>query len=395
MGKLADPLACVLGNLDLVRPLTDAGIACVVPAGRGIVSHSRFARQVIDLPDETPEGSVQALVGFGRSRSEAPVLFYQSDADLMFVSRHRAPLSAGLRFAIAAPELVESLTDKQRWLHLAERLQLPVPASVALDPLQEPPPGLPFPLVLKLASHAEGARLVPGSHAKAILVRDEKDLRRHWPAVQAAGVTVIAQEWIAGPESAVESYHVYIDAGGTRVAEFTGRKIRTYPRRFGASTALEVVAIPDVEGLGREVVERIDLTGVAKVDMKRDPSGRLWLLEVNARFSLWHHLGSAAGVNIPALVWADVTGRPRPAVSRPRRSTWWNVDDLRAGPAHGLGALATLRFAARATVRSGLAWDDPGPLLHGVTARLRDRVARGIRAVEPSRRCAGGAKRSG
>jgi D-aspartate ligase len=388
VGNLADPLACVLGNLDLVRPLTNAGIACVVPAGRGIVSHSRLARQVIDLPDETPEGIVQALVEFGRSRSEAPVLFYQSDADLMLVSRHRAPLSTGLRFAIAPPELVESLTDKQRWLDLAERLHLPVPASVALDPLEEPPPGLSFPLVLKLASHAEGARLVPGSHVKAILARDEEDLRRHWPAVQAAGVTVIAQEWISGPESAVESYHAYIDVAGERVADFTGRKIRTYPRRFGASTAIEVTEIPDAEALGREVVDRIGLTGVVKVDMKRDASGRLWLLEVNARFSLWHHVGAAAGVNIPALVWADVTGRTRPAVFRPRHATWWSVDDLRAGPAHGLGALATLRFAAAATVRSGLAWDDPGPLLHGVTARIRDRVARGIRATESTRRYA-------
>ena len=389
MGNLADPLACVLGNLDLVRPLTNAGIACVVPAGRGIVSHSRFARHVIELPDDTPEGIVRSVVDFGRSRSEPPVLFYQSDADLMLVSRHRAALSQGLRFAIASPELVETLTDKQRWLDLAERLQLPVPASVALDPRKPPPPALRYPLVLKLASHAEGRRLVPGSHAKAILVRDREDLFLRWPAIEAAGDTVIAQEWIAGPESAVESYHVYIDAAGRRVADFTGRKIRTYPRRFGTSTALEVTEIPDVQALGREVAERIGLTGVAKLDMKRDPAGRLWLLEVNARFSLWHHLGAAAGTNIPALVWADLAGRPRPAIrQRPRRATWWSVDDLRAGPAHGLGALATLRFAATATVRSGLAWDDPGPLLHGVTARVRREIARGLRAMELSRRWA-------
>jgi D-aspartate ligase len=136
-------------------------------------------------------------------------------------------------------------------------------------------------------------------------------------------------------------------------------------------------------------VGRIGLTGVAKLDMKRDPAGRLWLLEVNARFSLWHHLGAAAGINIPAIVWADLAGRPRPALNqRAGRKTWWSVNDLRAGPAHGLGALATLRFAATATVRSGLAWDDPGPLLHGVTARVRREVARGLRALEPSRRWA-------
>lgn len=389
MGNLADPVATVLGNLDLVRPLSRAGIACAVPAGRGIVSHSRLVRHVLDLPEGDPHALVQALADFGRSRREPPVLFFQSDPDLMLVSRHRAALSDSFRFSIGAPELVEQLTDKQRWLELAEAHHLPVPPSVALDPAVDPPSDLPYPLVLKLASHAEGRSLALGSHAKALAVRHADDLRRHWPAAQAAGATLIAQAWIPGPESAVESYHVYVDPAGDRVAEFTGRKIRTYPRRFGASTALEVTEIPDVRALGRELVERIGLTGVAKLDLKRDPDGRLWLLEVNARFSLWHHLGAAAGVNIPALVFADLTGRPRPATCRtPKRATWWSVDDLRAGRAHGLGALEILRFAAMATVRSGMAWDDPGPMLHGLVARARDGLEPSMRARELGRRCA-------
>jgi predicted ATP-grasp superfamily ATP-dependent carboligase len=307
----------------------------------------------------------------------------------MLVSRHRAALSEAFRIPIGAPELVEQLTDKQRWLELAEAHHLPVPPSVALDPAVDPPSDLPYPLVLKLASHADGRRLVPGSYAKALAIRHSHDLRRHWPAVRAAGATVIAQAWIPGPESAVESYHVYVDPAGGRVAEFTGRKIRTYPRRFGASTALEVTEIPDVQALGRELVERIGLTGVAKLDLKRDPDGRLWLLEVNARFNLWHHLGAAAGVNIPALVFADLTGQPRPATRpTPKRATWWSVDDLRAGRAHGLGALEILRFAAMATVRSGLAWDDPGPVLHGLVARAHDGLERSVNVTELGRRCA-------
>jgi predicted ATP-grasp superfamily ATP-dependent carboligase len=368
--NLADPVATVLGNLDLVRPLANAGITCAVPAGRGIVSHSRLVRHLIDLPDGPPGAAVEALVHFGQSRMEPPVLFYQSDADLMLISRHRTALAAALRFAIARQDLVEQLTDKSRWLDLAEIHQLPVPPAVALDTAGEPPSDLSYPLVLKLASHVESRGLVPGSNAKAVAVRNGEDLRRKWPALQAAGGTVIAQALIPGPESTVESYHVYIDPLGERVAEFTGRKIRTYPRRFGATTALEVTEIPDVQDLGRTVVERLNLTGVAKLDMKRGPDGRLWLLEVNPRFNLWHHVGAAAGVNIPAVVFADITGRPRPAMRRrPKRATWWSVGDLRAGRAHNLGTLETLRFAAMATVRSGLAWDDPGALFHGVAAR--------------------------
>jgi len=50
-----------------------------------------------------------------------------------------------------------------------------------------------------------------------------------------------------------------------------------------------------VRRLGRELTERVGLRGFAKFDFKRDPDGRLWLLQVNPRFNLWHHVGADAG----------------------------------------------------------------------------------------------------
>ena len=55
--------------------------------------------------------------------------------------------------------------------------------------------------------------------------------------------------------------------------------------------------------LGRTLVQRLGLRGVAKFDFKRAADGRLFLLEVNPRFNLWHHPGALAGVNLPALVF--------------------------------------------------------------------------------------------
>ena len=48
-------------------------------------------------------------------------------------------------------------------------------------------------------------------------------------------------------------------------------------------------------------------------------AGRLHLLEVNPRFNLWHHPAAVAGVNLPALVHADLTGAPRPSGRRATR----------------------------------------------------------------------------
>ena len=100
--------------------------------------------------------------------------------------------------------------------------------------------------------------------------------------------------------------------------------------------------------LGRSVLERIGFSGVAKIDFKRDPrTGRLYLLEINPRFNLWHHAGAAAGVSIPALVYRDCLepGSARPAGRARAGVRWVNArDDWRAyqgSPARWLAEILT------------------------------------------------------
>jgi D-aspartate ligase len=128
-----------------------------------------------------------------------------------------------------------------------------------------------------------------------------------------------------------------------------------------------VTPLPDVAELGREVLARLGLRGVAKLDFKRDDRGRLHLLEVNPRFNLWHYPGALAGVNLPALVYADLTGRERPPVAASPRTIRWcdPLLDLRAARAAGITPLAWLRWAGRCEAISGLAWQDPMPFFRG------------------------------
>jgi D-aspartate ligase len=170
-----------------------------------------------------------------------------------------------------------------------------------------------------------------------------------------------------GPETRIESYHVYVDQRGQVVGEFTGQKIRTQPALHGYSTALVVTDKADVIALGRAVVDKLKLVGVAKFDFKRDPDGRLRLLEINPRFNIWHHPGALAGVNLPALVYADMVGLPRPAVSRARAGVRWCLAwrDLPAARASGVPIWAWLPWALGCEAKSAIAWDDPMPLLRG------------------------------
>jgi predicted ATP-grasp superfamily ATP-dependent carboligase len=367
-----------MGDTDLVRALALAGVRPAVFAPPGDpVRRSREVDVALPWRDHWLDQPAVAdvLLAYAGTCPEPPVLFPQTDPDLLAVSRQRDRLGGAYRLLLSHADLVEASVDKAAFAELAERLALPVPASQRLDPAHEQPDAmrLAFPLVLKpLLRHAEAWSAVERS-AKAVHADSRAELERWWPQLAAAGIPLLAQQAVPGDETRIESWHAYVDADGEHVAGFTGRKIRTLPARYGHSSALETTAERDVEELGRSVVERLGVRGVVKADFKRAPDGRLWLLEINARYTLWHHLAAVAGLNIPALVHADLLDRPRPPVRAVRPGVTWchPLYDVRAARAQGVSPAAWLRFARRCEART------PGTLAAPVLRRLPHRDSGG------------------
>lgn len=389
-----EPLACVLGDMDLVRPLGLGGIRCAVVAGPDApVRFSRFTRDAIDL--STPS-LASALIDRAGAEPEPPVLFYESDESLRFVSDNRGQLAHAYRFLMPDAELVEDLLDKSRFRLLAKRLDLPVPPSLALRPAAGSGPedvALDFPVIVKplpyrderwerINDFAEEARsgrpkALRALSAKVLPADSPEALGRLWPRLAQADTQFLFQELIPGPETRIESYHVYVDGEGNFAAEFTGRKIRTYPPRFGITTALTTTDDSSVLSLGRELVRRLDFRGAAKFDFKRGPDGRLHLLEINPRFTLWGHAGAAAGVNLPAVAYAERAGMPLSQPSRARAGVSWCRPrrDAAAAKALGVPFRRWLGWALRCDVNSSFARDDPFPFLSTkVSPRLVERA---------------------
>ena len=371
--------------MDLVRPLGLAGVRCAVVAPpREPVRYSRFATTVVEWADPWTEAEtlVDRLLEFGRGQNERPVLYYEEDRDLLMVSRYREPLAEVFRFVIAERELVEDLVDKARFQALAERIGLPVPVSRTLPAGDGLPRDLDlrFPIIVKPLTREGFARWAGVSDSgKALSVGSPERLLEVWPELARLELDLLAQELVPGPETRIESYHAYVDEQRDVVAEFTGRKIRTRPAEYGFSTALELTDARDVAALGRELTRALGATGVMKLDFKRGPDGRLTLLEVNPRFNLWHHLGAKAGVNLPALVYADVTGRPRPPIGDARAGRRWcfHVHDGLAAREQGVPLASWVRSLVTCEAVSTISLDDPMPFVRGVVwKQVRKRLAR-------------------
>jgi predicted ATP-grasp superfamily ATP-dependent carboligase len=353
-------LAVVLGRIDVVRALGRAGVRSLVVGDRDDpIRHSRFVTGVI-AEDE-----------LWARRAEGLPLLYDSDAALAFVASNRDRLAERHRFVLPRRELLDDLLDKRRFQALAERLGLPVPRSATVGGADAAAAhDLRFPVVIKASPQRDGRWEAAGLPGKVLRADDPAGLRDALARLEAAGIEAVAQELVPGGEDRVESYHVYVDDDGEVAAEFTGRKIRTTPREFGATTALETTDAPDVVAAGRDVVERLGFTGVAKLDLKRDPDGRLHLLELNPRFTLWARAGAVAGVNLPAIVYADLSGAARPPAARARPGVrWiWARADAAAAREQGISFPAWLAWALRVETNASFALSDPAPY---VVRRLR------------------------
>ncbi len=143
-----------MGDMDLLQPVAMAGIPCAVVTRPGVPSlYSRFARARFAWDDfaENTGALLDALLRFGSAQRERPVLFYEEDAQLLFISRHREELQQAFRFVIAEAPLVEDLVDKARFQALAEKHALPVPPSRRFHPvaLQPSDLSLDFPVIIK------------------------------------------------------------------------------------------------------------------------------------------------------------------------------------------------------------------------------------------------------
>ncbi len=372
-------MACVVGEIDILRALAVAGIPCAAVAHRGDSTRfSRATRARVDLPTPwTLDQLVETLMAWGSAQPQRPVLFYDGDWHLVALSQHRELLSRAFRFVIPDHELVMDLVDKERFLALTARCELPVPRAAALAPGEALGTEMNFPAVVKPLTR-EHDTWKPLSLQKAIQVDTPSQLQRLLDRIEPSGISVIVQEMVPGPETLIESYHAYIDAAGRTVGAFTGAKIRTFPLEHGYSTSLVTTAADDVDRLGRDILERIGFrNGVAKLDFKRHPAdGSLALLEINPRFNLWHYLGAKAGVNLAAAVYADLTGAARAPLGTARAGVrWCNLpSDLRAARAAGLPLRRWAPWALRCEAKHAIAWDDPLPFLAEVAKRLRTKI---------------------
>lgn len=370
----ARPPVLLLGGLNLVRALGLAQIPVIVASPHPLTPAmaSRYALGRCALPPLAQrEAVVERLLRAGeeltrRTGTRIP-LFYGDDDYLGLVGDFRTALNARFLLLLNDAPLTRALHNKALFQALCERRGLPVPQRLDWDALDDfPAPVLAKPHVKTSWENAPVYTKLFGSAGKARIFSSGRAARQNSLVQRLAG-DLGFQEYVPGDDRSLWSFHGFADENSELLASFIGRKIRTYPALTGDSSYLELAHDDALAALGRDIVERLRLKGLFKIDFKRHAqTGRFYLLEINARSNLWHYLGAKNGVNLAAVAYDYLTRGARPESAKARTDYRWLALELdyRAFRESDLNVMQWLGslFASR-KVYDVFAWDDPLPFI--------------------------------
>jgi predicted ATP-grasp superfamily ATP-dependent carboligase len=357
-------------GLGIARSLGRRGIpVCVVDDERSIARFSRYvvrSVRVSDLRDEAV--AVDALLDLGdRLKLDGWVLFPTREETVAALSRHRDDLVQRYRVPTPAWDVVRHAWDKRATYELARALDIPTPRSwqpadtEAVKDIDGQPP-----FVLKPAIKEH---FVYATKAKAWRADTRAELVERFTRASAivGPGEVIVQELIPGDGQQQFAYCAFFKNGDV-VGSMVARRARQHPPEFGrASTYVESVDVPEIEGLSQRFLKAIDYYGLVELEYKLDTrDGQYKLLDVNARTWGYHTLGGAAGVDFPYLLFADQLGLPTNAC-RGRSGVRWVrlVTDVPTAAVEigrgNLGIRQYLRSLRGVHIESVFAREDPVP----------------------------------
>ncbi|MEO7744041.1 MAG: hypothetical protein ABIR98_13975 [Usitatibacter sp.] len=392
----ARPPVVLMGGINLVRTLGMANIPAIVatPDSDEPALRSRYCTARWLLPPLASAAAIESLTELGKRVTAAlgrrVPLMYGSDDALELIQAHEPLLGRYFVFLLSDPDVAHALIAKDRFEAFAQARGLPAPPA--------------------LTWNGTGAGSVRGTQGP-VLVKPRSKVDWHHSAlcqrlfggdgkarVFASGAAAAAdpdlalfhdqltlQQYIAGGDTDLWSFHGFADEHGEVMASFIGRKVRTYPTLTGESAFIELDHDDSLDAAGREVARLCPMRGVFKMDFKRDATdGRWYLLEINARYNLWHYLGARNGANLMAAAYGYLVDGQRPAPLRAdTRYRWLSLDlDFKAyRELAGRGELTFPQWAGSIlrsrNVYNVFAWRDPAPWIHFWASRVTRRLFRG------------------
>ncbi len=239
MRGMTDPPAIVISKgaqgLAVTRGLGEMGVRVIVLhwTDHDVARLSRYASEAIRVPHPEHDGTAftEALLSL-KERFAGAVLVPTADEAVKDLAYNKPQLERSFVVACPDADVVERFIDKRHTYELAAARGIPIPRTLVPqgpDDLAAFDEQVRYPCLVK---PRESHRYVWHFKTKLAVVASLAEMRSEYEAAMEAGVDVVIQELIPGPDSNGVNYNAY-RSDGELLAECTARKIRLAPPRFG------------------------------------------------------------------------------------------------------------------------------------------------------------------
>lgn len=312
-----EPGAIVIGGhfqgLGVVRALGRNGVEVAVLDKEMCLSrYSRYTTRFYHTPDIMDDSAyLNYMVRLAAEKGLKGWVVYPTDDETVgFLSRHKSSLDNYFRLFTPEWDVIKYTYDKSLSYRLATKLGIPIPKTSypqSADDLEKV--DIPFPVIIKPAVMRSFFRRTGKKVFRALNRKELHDYYRKAAEVIPEN-EILIQEEIPDVSRNLYSYCPFFKNGKT-IGQVTAQRLRQHPMDFGqASTYAVSMKIDALEDLGNRFLSEINYYGIGEVEFIKDPrDGMFKFLEINPRIWGWHTLAVRSGVNLPLMVYKDLTGK--------------------------------------------------------------------------------------
>lgn len=292
--------------------------------------YSKYIKaKICPHPLNDEEKFLDFLIEFAKKFEERPVLFITSDSFLNVISYNQRILKKYFFINISNKKIIGSITDKYRQYQLALKAGMDVPATYFpkdFEEVNQIKGKLKYPALIK-AENVNRWRNVISQNIKGFVVNNPDKLVEKFNFIFKNNIRAIVQEVIPGPDTNHFKFCSYISQDGDFLLQFTLRKIRQNPIRFGIGSMVESFEYQDLITLGKKFFQNINYRGIGSVEFKLDKrDAKFKFIELNPRYWQQNALAEKCGMNFPLIDYLEVTQQnPQPKFNFQANIKWINL----------------------------------------------------------------------
>lgn len=336
MNSNHNTVAVVIGldinGLGVTRWLAREGVP-VVAVDRNFDKPSGKTNSAKKVKVRDVEGDrlIEDLIELRKTFDDNPVLFITMEKSLRTISEQREKLKNIYRFTMPDHQKLMDLMNKNGVLAMAEKsgIRYPRTFNVSARGLIDGAKNFNFPCIFK---PSEQNTEFGDEIKKAYKTSNLDEIKEIYAEVSDRVPNMVIQEWIEGNDSDIYFLLEYIDKDGTVVADFPGRKVRSWPPNVGgtASCTSAYELLEELRVATNKYFKTAGFIGMGGMEFKRDSrSGELLMIEPTvARTDLQHEVAMVHGVNLVYAQYCAELGLEFPMHPSVNERILWRVDPI-------------------------------------------------------------------